>query len=413
MRLKMGGSGGTGGGRMFPGDEEFLSGVREAHITEATPKIAWALYLMLSFIVLAIVWAATTTVDQITKADGRVVPDGREQVIASLEGGILRELFVQEGELVEKGQDLLQLDPTRVEAQQAEGSAKRLGLKATIARLEAEAYGKPLQFPDEVAENEQLLQSERDAFIARRQALDEAVAVNRRSLTLIERELAMSERFAAKGLLSEVEVMRLRRQANDLTLQIQERINRFRQDASTDLTRVQTELAQLEEQLVVKRDVLTRTVLKSPVQGVVKRIRIGTLGGIVQGGTPILEIVPVGERVLVEARIKPGDVGFIHVGLPAEIKLAAYDYYTFGGLKGTIEYLSPDALKDDGASGPQDTSYYRTLIRTDISTLRAGGKALSVIPGMTGTVEIRTGERTVLEFLLRPVMKSREAFRER
>jgi adhesin transport system membrane fusion protein len=264
-----------------------------------------------------------------------------------------------------------------------------------------------------VLANDSIVQGETDSYNARKQAMDEAVAVNRRSLALINRELAMSERMAAKGLMSEVEVMRSKRQANDLMLQIQERINRFRQDASTDLVRARSELAQIEEQMVVKQDVLRRTTLKSPVRGLVKSIKVGTLGGVVQAGVTIMEIVPIGPKVLVEARIKPADIGFVRVGLPVEVKLTAYEYYTYGGLKGVIEYLSPDALGEEAKSAAQDTTYYRALIRSDVNTLHSKGKPLAVIPGMTATVESRTGERSVLQFLLRPVLKSQEAFRER
>jgi adhesin transport system membrane fusion protein len=361
-----------------------------------------------------LVWAGVARVDEVTRADGRVVPDGRDQIIASLEGGILHTLKVREGMLVEQGQELLQLDPTRVEAQQNESQAKRLALKGSVARLEAEANGRELRFPVEVMTVPSIVQGETEAFQARRQALSEAVGVTRRSLDLINRELGMSERMSSRGLVSEVEVMRLRRQANDMVLQIQERVNRFRQEASTDLVRVRTELAQIEEQMVVKRDVLKRTTLYSPVRGLIKSIKLGTVGGVVPAGATIMEIVPIGPRVLVEARIKPSDIGFVRVGLPAEVKLSAYDYYTYGGLKGTVEYISPDALGDEPKSAQQDAnSYYRALIRSDVSTLKAKGKPLSVMPGMTATIEVRTGERSVLQFLLKPVLKSQEAFRER
>jgi adhesin transport system membrane fusion protein len=245
-------------------------------------------------------------------------------------------------------------------------------------------------------------------------ALDESVGVIQRSLGLIRRELGMSERMADKGLMSEVEVMRLRRQANELFLQIQERTNRFRQDASSELVRVRSELAQLDEQMVVKQDVMRRTTLYSPVRGLVKHIKLGTLGGVVPAGATIMEIVPVGPRVLVEARIRPKDVGFVRVGSPATVKLTAYDFYTYGGLSGTVEYLSPDALGEDPKNASNtDTTYYRALIRSEVSTLKAKGKSLSVMPGMTATVEIRTGERSVLQFLLKPVLRSQEAFSER
>ena len=401
-------------GNYVPGDERFLSGVKEAQLNEATPRASWALYLMLTAVFTAIVWAFVARVDQVTKAEGRVVADGREQVIASLEGGILNKMLVREGMVVEKGQDLLLLDPTRYEAQQNEGQAKLVALKGTLSRLVAESTGRRLLFPPEVLAQPVIVQGESESYAARRQALEEGVAVNRRSLALLNRELAMAQRMSAKGLMSEVEVMRLQRQGNDLTLQIQERINRFRQEASTELVKARTELAQLEEQMVVKQDVLTRTTLKSPVHGLVKNIRIGTVGGVVQAGAPIMEILPIGPRVLIEARIKPSDIGFVKVGMPVTVKLSAYDYYIYGGLKGTIEYISPDALGDDAkAANAADTTYYRARIRSDQSTLHKGNKPLMVMPGMTASVEVRTGERSVLEYLLMPMIKSQEAFRER
>jgi adhesin transport system membrane fusion protein len=400
-------------GKYVKGDRAFLFGVKEAQLAEGTPGATWAIYLMLLAVIGAVVWASIAQVDEVTRADGKVVADGRDQVIASLEGGILRSVLVREGALVEKGQELAQLDPTRVEAQQNEGAAKRLSLMATQARLEAEASGRPLRFPKEIEGVPSATQGEREAYDARKQSLDEAVGVTRRSLALLFRELSMADRMAAKGLMSEVEVMRLRRQANDLQLQVQERVNRFRQEAAVDLVRVRTELAQLEEQIVVKQDVLRRTTLYSPVRGLVKSIKLGTVGGVVPGGATIMEIVPIGPRVLIEARIKPADIGFVHTGLHAEVKLSAYDYYTYGGLKGTVEYISPDALGEESKTAAQDNSYYRALIRSDVSTLKAQGKALTVMPGMTASIDIRTGERSVLQFLLKPVLKSQEAFRER
>jgi adhesin transport system membrane fusion protein len=207
--------------------------------------------------------------------------------------------------------------------------------------------------------------------------------------------------------------MRVRRQVNDLSLQTQERINRFRQEASGELVRVRTELALLEEQMVVRDDALRRTTLTSPVNGLVKQIRMHTLGGVVAPGAPVMEIVPVGERVLVEARIRPADIGFVQVGQPVEVKLSAYEYTVYGGLKGVVQSISPDALGDPDRAASPDATWYRALVRTDRATLKRGDKALSVLPGMTGTVEIRTGQRSVLGFLLRPMLKSQEAFRER
>jgi adhesin transport system membrane fusion protein len=402
------------GGRPRRGDGAFMSGVRAAQVVESSPHIAWILYLMAAALAAALAWAAIARVDEVTKADARVVPEGREQVIASLEGGILRELFVHEGEQVEEGQDLAELDPTRYQSQQAEGEAKRIALKAQIARLTAESTGRTPVFPPDVLANPQVAESERDSYLARKHALDDAVGSNQRGVEMLRRELSMSEAMSAKGLLSEVEVLHLRRQINDLSLQSSDRINRFRQDASTELAKLQTDLAQIEEQQAGRQDVLSRTVIKSPVHGLVKNIRSNTLGGIVAPGAPIMEIVPIGKRTLIEARVKPGDIGFLQVGQTAKIKLAAYDFTIYGGLDGSIESISPDAIGDpDRAQGSADPTYYRVMLRVDNNTLHEKGKTLTVLPGMTGSAEVRIGERSVLNFLLRPMLKSKEAFRER
>jgi adhesin transport system membrane fusion protein len=391
----------------------YIADVRAAMVVDAMPGVTWALYLMAVVVVAAIAWAAMSRVDEITRADARIVPDGREQVIASLEGGILRELHVREGMQVMEGQELAQIDPTRFESQQAEGQAKRLAMRATVARLTAEASGKPLVFPHDVQEMPAIVDTEQDAFDARKRAMEEALRVNARNVELMMKELGVSEAMSAKGLMSEVEVMRLRRQVNDMQLQSSERINKFRQDASTDLVRVQTDLAQLDEQMAGRADVLRRTVLTSPVRGLVKNIRTNTIGGVIGPGAPIMEIVPISSRVLIEARVKPADIGFVRIGQKAEMKLAAYDTSIYGALQGKIEYISPDALGDPERGAASDATYYRVMIRSDRGSLKEKGKALPLLPGMTGSLEVRTGERSVLSFILRPMMKSKEAFRER
>ena len=398
-----------------PRDMPFVSAVAAAQVVEPAPAAMWAVYLMLAALLAALGWSAVATVDVVAKAKGRVVPDGRDQIIASLEGGILRELLVREGQQVQVGQQLALLDPTRVEAQQAEGQAKRLALKGTLARLQAEAAGKALDFPDELSEA--IVQGERASFEARQTALNDAVETNRRSIGLLNRELEMAVALASKGLMSDVEVMRVRRQVNELNLQTHERINRFRQEASSELVRVSTELSLMEEQMVVRNDVLRRSTLVSPVRGIVKQIRINTLGGVVPAGAPIMELVPVGDHLVVEARVLPADIGFVKVGQPVEIKLSAYEYTIYGSLKGEVQSISPDALGDPDRAASPDGTWYRALVRANGGdlhpSLQTGDKRMAILPGMTGTVEIRTGERTVLGFLFRPLLKTTEAFRER
>ena len=404
--------------RLQPGDIAYLSPVRSAQVVEAAPAAMWSVYLMLVMLAVAIGWAAVAQVDIIAKAPVRIIPEGREQLIASLEGGILRELSVREGEQVRQGQQLATLDPTRVEAQQAEGQAKRVALAGAVARLTAEATGRPLSFPPEVKKSPTVVQGESESFEARKRGLDDAVAANQRSIGLLTEELTMAERMSQRGLMSEVEVMRLRRQVNDLRLGSAERINRFRQDASAELVRVRTELSLLDEQMVVRDDALKRTVLVSPVNGIVKQIRSNTLGGVIAPGAPLMELVQVGSRVLIEARVRPADIGFVKVGQPVAIKLSAYDPTIYGSLRGKVLSISPDALGDpERAANGGEGTWYRTLVDADRDSFKVGegpsARALEVLPGMTGTAEIRTGARTVLEFLLRPMLRTQEAFRER
>jgi adhesin transport system membrane fusion protein len=205
--------------------------------------------------------------------------------------------------------------------------------------------------------------------------------------------------------------MRLRRQLNDMGLQTQERVNRFRQDASAELVRLRTELSMLDEQMVARDDVLRRTVLTAPLKGVVKTVRSHTVGGVVAPGAPLIELLPLGEQVRVEARIRPADIGFVQVGQKVQVKLSAFDYTVYGGLQGEVMSISPDAISDTERSA--DGSTYRALISADASMLRAAGQPLPLLPGMTGSVEIRTGQRSVLGYLLRPMLKTQEAFRER
>ena len=403
-------------GLFVPGDERFLHGSRQAELVEPMPRALWALYLLCGIVVATGVWAAQARVDIVTKATGKVVPDGHEQVIASLEGGLLDAVLVREGDLVEAGAELVRLDPTRFASQQNEGRVRQLSLQATAARLAAEASGRGApSFPAEVRAQPGLVAAETEAFQARHRALDEAVAVSRSSLALLDTELVTARQMAGRGLMSEVEVLRLDRQRNDLQMQVAERVNRFRQDAATDLVRVRGEIAQLDEQQVARVDALQRTTLKAPVRGIVKNLRITTRGGVVGAGAPILELVPLGETLRIEARLAPADVGFVHPGMPVAVKLDTYDYYRYGGLEGEVEYISPDTLESGAATAsPQNQAFYRVRVRTRASSLHGpDGRPLPVLPGMTGSVEIRTGERSVLEFLVSPMLKGREAFRER
>lgn len=395
-------------------DGMFTSALANALADEPLPRSMWALYLLAVAMLAGIVWAAVAKIDQISRVQGRVVPEAREQVIASLDSGLLAELKVREGEEVQAGQELARLDPTRAEAQENEGALRRTAIRVAVARLRAEAYGARFTVPADVPAQSEAVALERQAYEARARLLDEAVASLDRSIGLLAKELKVAQDLSARGLMSEVEVMRVNRQINDLRQQRQERVSRFRQEASQELARQENELAALGEQQVVRQDAMKRTVLRSPVHGIVKNIRITTLGGVVTSGSPIMEIVPLGPTVLIEARVPPSEVGFIQVGQRAIMKIAGYDYHINGGLEGKIELISADTLGDnEKLGGAGDARYYRALVRADENTLKRDGKPLPVIPGMSAAVEIKTGERTVLSYLLRPLLKSQEALKER
>lgn len=399
-----------------PADLAHMRDLHAAMLEQSAPKIRWALYMMALIMVIFFVWAALTTVDEVTKGNGKVISDKGDQLIQSLEGGILAKVHVKEGDQVELGQVLLEIDPTRANAAYKEGYNKVMALQASLARLRAEAYGQPLSFPAELKGRPELIRNETLAYNSRRSALMQSVTELQRSMQLAEKEVSMSEPLMARGLISDIELLRMKRQVNDFRLQISERQNRYRAEANAELNRVESELGQSRENVVARADAAKRTVVKSPVRGVVKVIKINTLGGVVQPAATIMEIVPMDDRLLVETKIRPQDVAFLRVGLPATVKVTAYDFSIYGGLGGVVEHISPDTLREESRLAMATTgeeSYYRVMVRTSEATLHSGGKSLPIMPGMTATVDIRSGQKSILQYLLKPVFKAREAFRER
>jgi adhesin transport system membrane fusion protein len=400
--------------RIHPAHAAYMNDLRESLLAQSIPGTLVMLYLVAAVMIAGVVWAKFAKVEEVTQGQGKVVPVRKEQLIQSLEGGILADMRVKEGDVVEKGQVLLNIDPKRADSSYAEGRSKWIGLVARVARLRAEANHTPLVFPSDAQKDTAVMLSETQAYQARRRSLDDSVASLQKSYTLAMDEINMTEPLAGRGLISETEILRMKRSANDLQSQIVDRRNKFQADANDELSRLELELSQTKENLAGRADVLERTTLTAPVKGTIKDIRVTTIGGVIQPGAQIMSIVPYADQLIVEAHIKPQDVAFIHRGLPAMVKISAYDFGIYGGLKGHVIDVSPDTLVDEKAvAGKGDAIYYRVQVLTDKSELVAAGKHLPIIPGMTGNVEIRTGEKTVLSYLLKPIFKSREAFRER
>lgn len=386
-----------------------LAGMRERHP-------GWLVFslVLLAMVLSLLVWSRFAILEEVTTGSAQIVPSGKVQVIQSLEGGIVSALNVHEGDLVKAGQALVVIDPTRAESSFNEMDKRRRALVAAAVRLRAEASGQPLRFPADIAGDAELVRYETDTYRLRRQSVDQATASLSSSIALMRRELAITEPMSARGLVPEVDVLRLRRQINDAQMQIAERTNRYRADAGTELSKVESELAQVSEVVTGRRDAVERTVLRAPVQGTVKNVQVTTIGGVVQPGAPVMEIVPFRDVLLVEAKIRPSDVAFIRPGQKATVKLAPYNYLVYGSLQGKVETISPDTLRDERKpGGGGEETFYRVLVSTGQSSLVHQGKTLPIIPGMTGTVDVLTGRRTVFDYFLRPVLKVEEAFRER
>ena len=383
---------------------------------ETHKGLYWALMLLLAFIVVFVIWAYNSPLEEVTRGQGSIIPSSREQVIQSLDPGVITEILVKEGDVVEKDQILLKLDDTRSSAVLRESEAKVKNLEAMQARLKAEAYGQPLVFPDDM--DEELVRRETAAYNAHLRQMKEAVAALQASKSSLDQEIRITAPMVKQGVMSEVELLRMRRQSSDLVLQIAERQNKYTADANNELIKVEADLAQAKENMTMRADPVERALMRAPMRGIVKNIRITTVGGVVSAGQDIMEIVPLDDKLLVEAYIRPQDVAFIRPGQTALVKLSAYDYAIYGGLEGKVTLLSPDSLRDEKRTGEfnldPNQSYYRVLVQTDGKVLTdKNGKPLEIIPGMVATVDIKTGEKTVFQYLIKPITRMKQAMQER
>lgn len=378
---------------------------------EPLPASSLVVWLLTGVIAAFFVWASLSHLDEVSVGTGKVIPISQDQVIQSLEGGILVKMHVREGDIVEAGQVLAQLDRTRTESAVDESSSKIRAALASVARLEAEVNGTALVFPAEVQADQALIQATKALYESRRKGISTTLADLRRAADLIARELSLTEPLVAQGAASAVEVLRLQRQLGDLRGKQNEVQNDY-------LVRAREELAKANAIVDAERsiqrgraDVLTRLTFNAPVRGVVKSIAVTTVGGVVPPNGKLLELIPLDVRLLIEARISPRDIAFIHPGQEATIKITAYDYSIYGGLRGKVTVISPDTIQDDVK---RDVYYYRVYLVTDTDQLiTEAGTSHPIVPGMIATVDIRTGEKSVLSYLMKPFNKAGEALRER
>lgn len=362
-------------------------------------------------LIVALTWAYFARLDEVSTGDGRVVPTNREQAIESLEGGILAALNVRADQVVEAGQVLAKLDPTRTQADVEESASKYRAALAASYRLRAEVNATKLSFPPELEAYPDLVAAETDLYDARRSALEQSLKWIEESLELGRKELDINEQLTAIGAASNVEVIRLRRQMVELELKKVEVRSEYLVKAREELSQMNAEVNSLSPVVAGRSDSLSRLTHRSPVRGIVKNIEVSTIGGVVPPNGKLMDIIPLDDQLLVEARILPRDIAYIHPNQRASVKISAYDYAIYGALEGHVTTISPDTIQDE--ADPK-VYYYRVFIETDAHALiNAAGHEFPIAPGMIATVDIHTGSKTVLDYLIKPFNRAREALRER
>lgn len=375
----------------------------------------WIFWTICFTFLVFITWAYFADVDQITRAPGTVISSARSQIIQSLDGGVIEELLVKEGDTVQRGQVLVKLEDTRQSSGYLETRAKVVALATTVARLQAEVLGREPRFPKDIEHYPEYRENQMVLLQKRRSAIQEEVQSLEAMKVLAQKELDMTRPLLKTGDVSVTDVLRLERQVTDIQAQITNRRNKYFQDAQAELSKAQEDLESAEQIMAQRRDQLNQTELKAPLHGVVKNVRVTTRGGVLRPGDEAMQIVPLEEDLVIEAKVSPVDIAFIKPGLDATIKIDAYDYAIYGTLSGKLIYISPDTLSENLNLQQGEQPYYRVRVQTNGRQFSGRpDKQLDIQPGMTATVEIKTGTNTVLHYLVKPIFKTMsQALRER
>lgn len=372
-----------------------------------------ALWMLVLSLGLFFSWAKWAEIDEVTRARGSVIASSKTKVVQSPEPGVVSEINVVEGSRVEKGELVVALQKDQTASELAEVRAEKASLFAVQTRLKAEINRVDLNFPPDLKAFPSFTSTQRALYETRRKAFADEVNTIEAIAKNVERELDLLKPLLAKNDVAEVDVIRLERQLDELRGQASNTQNRFYRDSATELSKVEEQLASVEQRLSQSENRLSRTELRAPVNGIVKNLAVTTVGGVVRPGEVLLEILPLDDSLIVEVEIPPSEIAFVDLGMPATIKMDAYDYTIFGDLDGELVYLSPDTLLKQTDSG--STPYYRAQVQTLGKRFsKRPNFEFDIIPGMTATVEIKTGSNTVLNYLTKPLTKTMaESFSER
>lgn len=377
----------------------------------ASSMIAWLVAGLFIFFG----WAAFFEIDQAVRAQGVVIPSARTQVIQAVDGGVVSELLVHEGDRVVPGQRLAVLEKDRSRAGYEEARSRVASLRAALIRANAEITGQSPLFGKEFIDYPGHVQAQQALFVQRQKGLDESLSNLRDMLRLARDEMRMNEDLAATGDVSTVEVMRAKRQVSEIEGRMADVRNKYRQDVRQEITKLEDEIQSALYKLEDRQSVFEQTDLIARVAGIVKVLKVNTVGGVLRAGDELMQISPTDGEMIIEAKINPADIGDIALGLPASVRLDAFDYTIYGSVSGVLDYVSADTLTEQGPGG-QTMSYYRALVRIDAAHMSANPKFQSIAlkPGMTATVDLRTKTRTVFHYLTKPISRAFSgALRER
>jgi len=373
----------------------------------------WALRGIIISICLLIVWAAYAQVDQVTRAPAQLIAAARTQLVQSADAGVITQLHVREGDEVTAGQLLVTLEKERAAAAVSDSSTKVAALRITLVRLAAEANSKPLRFPKDLQQHTDYIRNQTALYASRQKAFKADINALTNIEKLAKRELAINQTLEKTGDVSRVEILRLQRTVADVQAQRSSRQNKYFQDVQAEMAKTQEELSSQTEQLRDRMQMLEHTELVAPLDGIINNIRINTVGGVVRASETVMELLPTGDDLIAEAKISPADISFITLDQEASVKIDAYDSSIYGALAGRVSYISPDVVTEDTPQGP--TTHYRVHIRI-VGHEFTGAKSeqIKLRPGLTGSVDIKALERSVLSYLTKPVTKTlSNAFGER
>lgn len=370
--------------------------------TKPSSVLLWWLIL---FFIAFVAWASYFQINHLVRTNGQVISSARTQVIQVADGGVISSLHVHEGETVKAGQLLARLEKDRAQAGFDEGRARIVSLQASLVRLRAEVEGAVPVFGKSYLPYPGIVQAQMGMFNQRLQSMNEDVATLQDSLQMAQRELNMNQKLFKSGDVSEVDVLRAKRAVSEVEGRMLAVRNKYLQEARTDMLKFEEELATQERKLSERQSVLTHTDITSPMDGIVKYLRVTTLGGVLRPGDELLQIAPSGDELIIEGKVTPADIGQLQLGQVTQVKIDAFDSSIYGGLQGELSFISPDTLTETSANG-QSITFFR--VRVKLLPQQSNPKAAQILvkPGMTASLDIMVGERSVMNYLLKPLVKS-------